>query len=208
MSDMHMHFNLEDMNEIIPHLAALSSASRRTQQQTADLIKGLPQLTEEDLLKAGHQESLCPICFNPFLAIIAEEEMALAMDSPAHPPELLGVTKLSESCGHIFCRRELSVEFHAFILKWINDAHDSCPTCRRPFIPTDPNNDERDTTTPQAPNIFGGLDGLILNNDLEPFRQYARHLSRLDGRTDNSTNQSSRDDSHNDDAHEFAGMYS
>ena len=42
------------------------------------------------------------------LAIVAEEEMALAMDSPAHaPPEELGVTRL-DGCGHIFCRKELS----------------------------------------------------------------------------------------------------
>lgn len=34
--------------------------------------------------------------------------MALAMDSPATPVHLLGVTKLA-GCGHIFCRKELSV---------------------------------------------------------------------------------------------------
>ena len=44
----------------------------------------------------------------PYLTILTEEEMALAMDSPAHPSEELGVTKLSQpwQCGHLFCRRE------------------------------------------------------------------------------------------------------
>jgi hypothetical protein len=53
-------------------------------------------------------DSSCSICFTPYLTILTEEEMALAMDSPAHPAEELGVTKLSHSwqCGHLFCRRE------------------------------------------------------------------------------------------------------
>jgi len=203
-----MHFNLQDLNEIIPHLTALSPASRRTQQQTRDLIKDLPQLTEQDLLTAGHQESVCPICFNPLLAIIAEEEMALAMDSPAHPPELLGVTKLSKSCGHIFCRRD--------ILKWINDAHDSCPTCRRPFIATEPSNDEHNTTSPQYTSAFEGVefDDPPLTNDFEPFRQYMQYrrsqLSRLYGFTESPATQrsSSQGDTHNDNTHEYSGMYS
>ena len=33
--------------------------------------------------------------------------MALAMDSPAAPIHLLGVTKLP-GCSHIYCRKELS----------------------------------------------------------------------------------------------------
>lgn len=53
-------------------------------------------------------DATCPVCITPLLAIVAEEEMALAMDSPAHaPPEELGVTRL-DGCGHIFCRKELS----------------------------------------------------------------------------------------------------
>lgn len=31
------------------------------------------------------------------------------MDSPAHPVEELGVTRLVRTCGHIFCRKELSI---------------------------------------------------------------------------------------------------
>jgi hypothetical protein len=55
-------------------------------------------------------ESVCPICFIPMLSILAEEETANALDSPAHPLEDLGVTKLAASwqCGHLFCRKELS----------------------------------------------------------------------------------------------------
>lgn len=44
------------------------------------------------------------------MALVAEEEIAIAMDSPAHPVEELGVTRLAQpwQCGHLFCRRELS----------------------------------------------------------------------------------------------------
>lgn len=51
-------------------------------------------------------DSHCPICLNPLLTLLAEEELALALDSPAHPPEELGVTRLIDSCKHIFCRKE------------------------------------------------------------------------------------------------------
>ena len=43
---------------------------------------------------------------NTHLASIAEEEYAHAMDSPAHPIEDLGVTRLAQTCGHLFCRKE------------------------------------------------------------------------------------------------------
>jgi hypothetical protein len=47
----------------------------------------------------------------PFLAILAEEETASAMESPAFYSGELGVTRLSEpwQCGHIFCRREFRI---------------------------------------------------------------------------------------------------
>lgn len=53
-------------------------------------------------------DSLCPICLTPYIVILSEEESALAMDSPAHPIEELGIAKLAQSwqCGHLFCRRE------------------------------------------------------------------------------------------------------
>ena len=53
-------------------------------------------------------DSSCPICLTPFMTIITEEEMAIAMDSPATPVEELGVTRLISTCGHVFCRKELS----------------------------------------------------------------------------------------------------
>jgi hypothetical protein len=43
---------------------------------------------------------------NTFLAALAEEEIAYAMDSPAQPIEDRGVTRLAETCGHAFCRKE------------------------------------------------------------------------------------------------------
>ncbi|ESK97609.1 hypothetical protein Moror_17471 [Moniliophthora roreri MCA 2997] len=94
-------------------------------QQQREILEALPRLQEKQIHELGHQDSICPICFTSLLAILAEEEMAIAMDSPAHPIEELGVTRLSQSwqCGHIFCKRDIS--------RWILDGHDSCPTCRR-----------------------------------------------------------------------------
>jgi len=45
---------------------------------------------------------------NTFLAALAEEEIAYAMDSPAQPIQDRGVTRLADTCGHAFCRKELS----------------------------------------------------------------------------------------------------
>jgi hypothetical protein len=45
---------------------------------------------------------------NSFLAALAEEEIAYAMDSPAQPIQDRGVTRLADTCGHAFCRKELS----------------------------------------------------------------------------------------------------
>lgn len=58
-------------------------------------------------------DSTCPVCITPFPAILAEEEMALVMESPAHAFEEMGVTRLwidsrdegERGCGHLFCRR-------------------------------------------------------------------------------------------------------
>ncbi|KDR74463.1 hypothetical protein GALMADRAFT_250427 [Galerina marginata CBS 339.88] len=73
--------------------------------------------------------------------------MALVMDTPAHPVEELGVTKLDKTwqCGHMFCRRDIS--------KWIGSGHDSCPMCRRPLLEAQPDaqpNADADDQTPQA----------------------------------------------------------
>lgn len=37
------------------------------------------------------------------------------MDSPAHPVEDLGVTRLVSTCGHLFCRKELSTSVYGHI---------------------------------------------------------------------------------------------
>ena len=78
----------------------------RATRKLKELAEGLPRLTERDLAAAGEADSQCPICLTPFAAILAEEEMALAMDTPAHPVEQLGVTRFKDTCGHIFCRKE------------------------------------------------------------------------------------------------------
>jgi bacterioferritin-associated ferredoxin len=79
-----------------------------TDDEIEAIIEKLPRLTEADLERCGHHDSSCPICLNTFLASIAEEEMAYVMDSPAQPVEDLGVTRLADTCEHVFCRKELS----------------------------------------------------------------------------------------------------
>jgi len=108
------------------------------QQQIQTLLRNLPNLTEENLRHLGHQGSICPICFTPLLTILEEEERALAMESPAHPVEELGVTQLKDTCHHIFCRKDIS--------KWVREGHDSCPMCRRSL-----------TTTPGSNRLGQGL---------------------------------------------------
>jgi len=97
-------------------------------QQRQELLTSLPRIQEKELVEIGEMDSNCSICFTPYLTILTEEEMALAMDSPAHPVEELGVTKLSQSwqCGHLFCRRDIT--------KWIQSGHASCPMCRRLLV--------------------------------------------------------------------------
>ncbi|KAL0577732.1 hypothetical protein V5O48_004281 [Marasmius crinis-equi] len=115
---------------VFEQLGSNTGSGQLSFSQKEDLIASFPRLEEKELISLGHQDSVCPICFNSLLAILAEEEVAIAMDSPAHPVEELGVTRLSQSwqCGHIFCRRDIS--------RWVMDGHDSCPTCRRALIKT------------------------------------------------------------------------
>ena len=77
-------------------------------RQIESITEKLPRLTEADLERLGHKDASCSICLNSFLACLAEEEIAYAMDSPAQPVEDRGVTHLAETCGHVFCRKELS----------------------------------------------------------------------------------------------------
>ncbi|KAF7301628.1 MFS sugar [Mycena indigotica] len=99
------------------------SANQLSYEQRLELISALPRLSEQQIHDAGQTDSFCPICYTPFPALLAEEETALAIDSPAHPADELGVTKLGQSwqCGHFFCRKDIS--------KWIHGGHGSCPMC-------------------------------------------------------------------------------
>jgi len=97
-----------------------------TDDQIKDIVERLPRLTEADLESLGQRDSSCSICLNTFLACVAQEEMAYVMDSPARPVEDLGVTRLADTCGHIFCRKDL--------LAWIRDRNTTCPICRARLI--------------------------------------------------------------------------
>jgi len=97
-----------------------------TDAEIQSIVEKLPRLTESDLKNLGHHDSSCSICMNTFLASLAEEEMAQAMDSPAQPADYLGVTRLIDTCGHVFCRKDL--------LSWIREGNASCPLCRAVFI--------------------------------------------------------------------------
>ncbi|KAG6821245.1 hypothetical protein H0H93_002355 [Arthromyces matolae] len=110
------------------HIGATLGQKRLSVIQMQNLLSGLPRLTEQELCDLEQQDSSCPICLASYPAIISEEETALAMDSPAHPIEELGVTRLSQQwqCGHIFCRRDIT--------KWIKEGRDSCPLCRHHLV--------------------------------------------------------------------------
>ncbi|KAI0372132.1 hypothetical protein BV20DRAFT_964221 [Pilatotrama ljubarskyi] len=108
---------------------------RQREAQLTSFANSLPKLTESDLETLGESDSTCPICLTSLLAVLAEEEMALAMDTPAHPVEELGVTRLVDTCGHIFCRKD--------IRGWLYQGNTTCPTCRRPFIAPAPGDDAR-----------------------------------------------------------------
>jgi len=96
--------------------------------QIKTALGDLQRVDEKSIVELGDSDSLCPICLTPYNVILTEEESALAMDSPAHPIEELGMAKLAQSwqCGHLFCRRDIT--------KWITSGNDSCPMCRRQFL--------------------------------------------------------------------------
>ncbi|KAI0661904.1 hypothetical protein C8Q70DRAFT_611786 [Cubamyces menziesii] len=119
--------------------------ARQREARLVDFADALPRLTESQLVALGQSgmlgkpcglvidlltrhghlailgiDSTCPICLTSLLALLAEEETAIAMDSPAHPIEELGVTRLAETCGHIFCRKD--------IREWLFQGNTTCPT--------------------------------------------------------------------------------
>ncbi|KAI0670807.1 hypothetical protein C8Q78DRAFT_974662 [Trametes maxima] len=130
--------------------------ARQREARLDEFAASLPKLTENDLVALGQADSTCPICLTSLLALLAEEEMALAMDTPAHPVEEHGVTRLAQTCGHIFCRKD--------IRGWLYQGNRTCPTCRRPFITPDPADaDSRGnpTTAPEAALLDELLDGAL-----------------------------------------------
>lgn len=132
MSEQHSGFDLEmalsgeEIDDLVSQFRLRTSDRRLSHQQMQNFFRELPSITEAELIADGKHDAACPICFNAFVAVLAEEETARAMDSPAHPVEELGVTRLQKTCGHLFCRKD--------IMRWISEGHGSCPNCRRPLL--------------------------------------------------------------------------
>lgn len=98
--------------------------SKQWISQLEQLVKSLPRLSEAQLATFADggeflvyffiefcsslrvKDAACPICMTPFHAVVASEELAQAMDSPAAILEDMGVTRLEKTCGHMFCRKE------------------------------------------------------------------------------------------------------
>ncbi|KAF8076342.1 hypothetical protein FPV67DRAFT_412463 [Lyophyllum atratum] len=194
--------SLEEIREHIQRLReqimAVLPANQLDQSQIQELLENLPRLEEQDMTDLGHQDSPCPICLTPYLAIIAEEEMALAMDSPAHPVEELGVTRLSRpwQCGHVFCRRDIS--------KWIQEAHDSCPMCRHLLV-------KPETGVPNPQPAANAIDPGSPLRDVE--RQIEFHINLLRGQIQDARSLVDHSVAHITELEgasrsEFSGMYS
>jgi len=132
-----------------------------------NLISELPSMTEQELAATGELDSACPICFVPFSAILAEHEMAAAMDSPARPAEELGITKLSKTCGHIFCRKD--------IMTWVTTNHRTCPTCRTPLLAEPDNRPIEAITDAEVSHALGMIEQLLQGHleDLRIIRESA-----------------------------------
>lgn len=129
-ADLSLRGMLDDLRSLIEQLTNTmdAPAGQLSLPQIETVVGDLQRVDEKDIIELGYNDSLCPICLTPYDVILSEEEMALAMDSPAHPIEGIGIAKLAQSwqCGHIFCRRDIT--------KWITSGHDSCPICRRRFL--------------------------------------------------------------------------
>ncbi|KAM5535049.1 hypothetical protein V8D89_011277 [Ganoderma adspersum] len=170
----------------------------------------LPKLTESDLASLGQSDSTCPICLTSLLAILAEEETALAMDSPAHPLEELGVTRLVRTCGHVFCRKD--------IRGWLYQGNTTCPTCRTPFIAPPPDSEGRVGEEQLSEAQQASFAAFIDNDPLDAMRVFFRSgpsSSPASGERDGgaSPNEDSEllEEAHfeyDHDREEFSGMYS
>ncbi|KAF9495694.1 hypothetical protein BDN71DRAFT_824329 [Pleurotus eryngii] len=146
MSSERPRFSLPGHHHILD--LYLSQGGNALSEAMTDAVKGLPTLNESQIISFGHKDSVCGICLNTFLAILAEQEMAEAMDSPTYAVEELGVTRLSQEwqCGHFFCRKDIT--------KWIQEG--TCPTCRHPIAKpgTDEAETEAQTPVEQVQNII------------------------------------------------------
>ncbi|KAF9780222.1 hypothetical protein BJ322DRAFT_1085308 [Thelephora terrestris] len=94
--------------------------------------------------------------------------MAAAMDSPAHPVEELGITRLSKTCGHIFCRKD--------IMTWVTTNHRTCPTCRTPLLTEPDNRPIEDITDAEVSQTLGMIEQLLQSHleELRVIRENAR----------------------------------
>ncbi|XP_006460067.1 hypothetical protein AGABI2DRAFT_191833 [Agaricus bisporus var. bisporus H97] len=176
---------LERFHDIITESLQRFSSQElgQNQEHIVTLLEALPAVSEKELEKLGHTDSACSICMQPLLAILAEEETASAMESPAIYSGELGVTRLSQpwQCGHIFCRRD--------IVKWIKTGKQTCPMCRKSLA------EPGDQSAPpaQEPESESWPDDLFSNTS---FHRLFSNSAR--------TNAGNDDDRRN----EFSGMYS
>ncbi|RPD62408.1 hypothetical protein L226DRAFT_611018 [Lentinus tigrinus ALCF2SS1-7] len=187
---------------------------RQRSSQLDDFASALPKVTESQLAALGQSDGTCPICLTSLLAILAEEETAIAMDSPAHPIEELGVTRLAHTCGHIFCRKD--------IRGWLYQGHTTCPTCRTPFIAV-PEGSEPRLGAPAFEVPDAASFGTFLDNEAARalhtiIQESSRPGGNQSGPSGTQGDAPSRreeeeeyEEAHfeyNDDRSEFAGMYS
>ncbi|TFK55465.1 hypothetical protein OE88DRAFT_622320 [Heliocybe sulcata] len=185
-------FSEDDFLQMLRQMGVPTSG-KLSHEEIQQLLGSLPSLKEQDLATLGKQDAPCPICITPFPALLAEEETALAMDSPAYSSKDLGVTKLAQTCGHVFCRKDIS--------KWISAGNDSCPLCRRALL-------QRPDSDPPTSNAGGAAN--TESQDAPPFipettQDLLERLFRQGNMFVDNTGGRRRDDP---DSHEFSGMYS
>jgi len=174
----------------------LSSAQIKT------ALGHLQRVDEKSIVELGDSDSLCPICLTSYNVILSEEELALAMDSPAHPIEELGIAKLAQSwqCGHLFCRRDIT--------KWITSGNDSCPMCRRQFL-------QQQSSSQTADELARAeVDAQAVVNHLREVGQFMRtrgelhsHLGPLEARIQYLSRNDNVEDNRNEPSLN-SGMYS
>ncbi|CDZ97322.1 Zinc finger, RING-type [Phaffia rhodozyma] len=83
-------------------------------------ISSLPSLTSQDI--SSTTDDACAICQTPYKILLHEEELNLALDSPAVSTDNLGIVQIGSECRHFFCRRDAA--------QWLAKSN-SCPLCRK-----------------------------------------------------------------------------